>query len=316
MTERANGADGVMLREVREGLSKSPKELSPKFFYDERGSELFERITALPEYYLSRSERELLSRWMPEWIAEVRPRTLIELGAGSAAKTRTILDAMTNTGAAERYLPLDVSAKFLASATADLRRDYPALEVQPVVADITADLALPPGLPRPALFAFLGSTIGNFASEPAVALLARARAALQPEDRFLMGVDLKKDASVLEAAYNDAEGVTAEFNLNMLRVLNQRLGANFDLAAWRHRAFYNPERGCIEMHLVPDHAQAVEIPGAGSIKVDGGESIRTELSCKYDREGIARMFASAGMRITRWETDSRGWYAILLGAAA
>lgn len=316
MTEPANGADGAMLREVREGLSKSPKELSPKFFYDERGSELFERITALPEYYLSRSERELLSRWMPEWIAEVRPRTLIELGAGSAAKTRTILDAMTQTGSAERYVPLDVSAKFLASATADLRRDYPALEVQPVVADITADLALPAGLPRPALFAFLGSTIGNFAREQAVALLARARAAMQPDDRFLMGVDLKKDASVLEAAYNDAEGVTADFNLNMLRVLNQRLGATFDLAAWRHRAFYNAECGCIEMHLVPDQPQTVEIPGAGSFEVAGGESIRTELSCKHDREGVARMLASAGMRITRWETDSRGWYAILLGAPA
>jgi len=298
--------------ELRRGLSRTPKEVSSKFFYDERGSVLFEEITRLPEYYLTRTERSLLERVAPEWIAQVRPRSLVELGAGSASKTRIILDAMRATGTLHRYVPVDISAEFLADTSAALAAQYPELLTTPVVADISGEAELPRGLPGPVVFAFLGSTIGNFEHAAAVRLLRAVCEAMEPADRFLLGTDLHKSPEVLEAAYNDSQGVTAEFNLNMLRVLNALTGADFDPAAFRHRAFYDPERRRIEMHLVSTRAQRVTIPGAGVFEFREGEPLRTEISRKFDRAGVREMLAEAGLRLEHWRTDADGYYALAL----
>jgi L-histidine N-alpha-methyltransferase len=302
-----------MVEEVREGLSRPQKELPSKYFYDVRGSELFEEITRLPEYYPTRTERALLERWMPEWTAALRPRALVELGAGSAAKTRVVLDAMTAHGGTE-YVPVDVSADFLADTAEALRGEYPGLEVVPAVADISAEFELPAGLPEPTLFAFLGSTIGNFAPDEAAVLLRQVRRAMRPGDRFLLGVDLRKDPARIEAAYNDARGVTAEFNRNILRVLNREAGTDFDTDAFEHRAFYDREEHRIEMHLVAGAPQTVHLPGAGEVRFAAGESVRTEISCKHDRASVDALFAASGLAVERWETDPDGLYALVLGA--
>jgi L-histidine Nalpha-methyltransferase len=313
---RADGkpANLRMLAEVAEGLSAPQKELSPKYFYDQRGSELFEAITRLPEYYPTRTERALLEGWMPELMLELGTRTLIELGAGNAEKSRIILDAMHAAGSAELYVPIDVSASFLNQTAARLRLEYPGLRVEPAVADISEELNLPTRMPRPALFAFLGSTIGNFYPPAAIRLLGRVRAAMMPEDRFLMGVDLRKDVARIEAAYNDSQGVTAEFNRNMLLVLNQELGADFDPSAFDHLAFYEPVAHRIEMHLVSVRDQRVTIPGLDPIPVARGESIRTEISSKYDRASVAELFDAAGLRIETWPTDPHTPFGLVLGA--
>jgi L-histidine N-alpha-methyltransferase len=315
MTDTLSPAAAGMRAEIREGLGRAQKELPPKYFYDERGSELFEEITRLPEYYLTRTERALLQRWMPEWIGRLRPRSLVELGAGSAEKTRIVLDAIRDAVGGAAYVPVDVSAEFLEATALRLSAEYPTLDVVPVVADMTAGFALPPDLPSPTLHAFLGSTIGNFSPGEAVALLGRVRARMRPGDTFLMGVDLRKDPRVIEAAYNDAAGVTAEFNRNMLRVVNALAGADFDPAAYDHLAFYNTADHRVEMHLVARAPQAVTIPGAGEFTVDAGETIRTEISCKHDRASVTEMLAAAGMRLAEWETDEDGLYAILLARA-
>jgi L-histidine N-alpha-methyltransferase len=305
-----------ILREVSDGLAAPQKELSPKFFYDHRGSELFEEITRLPEYYPTRSERAILDTWMPSLVSSLGTRTLIELGAGSAEKSRVILNAMRDAGTAECYVPIDVSASFLSQTATQLRREYPGLVVEPAVADISEELNLPRHLPRPALFAFLGSTIGNFYPPAAIRLLQRVRAAMQPPDRFLMGADLRKDVARLEAAYNDSRGVTAEFNRNMLRVLNNELGADFDPDAFEHRAFYDTVAHRIEMHLVSVGPQTVRIPGLGDVAFEDGESVRTEISSKYDRESVAELFEAAGLRIDSWRTDPEGLFALFVGAPA
>jgi L-histidine N-alpha-methyltransferase len=309
-------ANPRMLAEVAAGLSAPQKELPPKYFYDHRGSELFEEITRLPEYYLTRAERALLARWMPRLTAVLGPRTLVELGAGSAEKSRIILDAMHAAGTAERYVPIDVSAAFLAETAERLRREYPGLIVTPAVADISEELNLPRGMESPVLFAFLGSTIGNFYPPAAIRLLGRVRAAMRLGDRFLMGADLRKDPALIEAAYNDARGVTAEFNRNMLRVLDHELGADFDPDAFAHRAFYEPEANRIEMHLVATRPQTVRIPGVGVVRFAAGESIRTEISCKYDVASLAALFAAAGLRLESWQTDAGNRFALVVGAPA
>ena len=305
-----------MLAEVAAGLAAPQKELSPKFFYDQRGSELFEAITRLPEYYPTRTERALLEGWMPELMAQLGTRTLIELGAGNAEKSRIILDSMRATGLAELYVPIDVSATFLSQTAAQLRREYPGLTVEPAIADISVELNLPRRMPRPALFAFLGGTIGNFYPPAAIRLLARVRAAMGPGDRFLMGVDLRKDIARIEAAYNDSQGVTAEFNRNMLLVLNQELGADFDPMAFDHLAFYEPVAHRIEMHLVSRREQRVEVPGVGAIRFAAGESLRTEISCKHDRESVAQLFEAAGLEIEAWRSDPDALFALVVGAPA
>jgi L-histidine N-alpha-methyltransferase len=310
-----SGAAVALLRaDVAAGLSRPQKEVPSKYFYDTRGSRLFESITALPEYYLTRTERALLEGAAPELVGALRPRSLSELGAGAARKTRLILDAMRGAGCAEVYQPIDVSAAFLARTAARLREEYPGLRVEPVVADFNDYHPDGGGLPAPRLYVFLGSTIGNLEPLAAVRLLARIRAALEPTDRLLLGVDLKKDPARLEAAYNDAAGVTAEFNRNLLRFLNRELGADFDLAAFEHRADYRADAGRIEMHLVSTMRQRVMIPEVGTFDFHPGESIRTEISCKYDRAQVDRLCGAASLAVEHWWTDAESLFALILAA--
>jgi L-histidine N-alpha-methyltransferase len=288
-----------MLRDVREGLTTTPKQLSPKYFYDERGSELFEEITQLPEYYLTRAERSLLERKVPAIVQSVRPCSLVELGAGSATKTRIILDAMRESGCAEYYVPIDVSRDFLEAAAAQLREDYPEMRITPVVSDITEPFVLPP-VASPTMVAFLGSTIGNFSREQAIRLLSHVARAMSPVDRFLLGADLVKSPEVITRAYNDAQGVTAAFNLNVLERLNRELGADFPLADFEHRAFYNAGQRRIEMHLVAREPLEVTIPEIGRINFQRGETIRTELSYKYDRSTLEDILSASGLAMEKW----------------
>jgi L-histidine N-alpha-methyltransferase len=302
----------AMLADVREGLARNPRELSPKYFYDERGSQLFEQITQLPEYYLTRAEREILSARTTGIVDAMAPRTLVELGAGSAAKTRVLLAAMQARIPCITYVPVDVSEDFLRQTRDALRRENPALRVEPVVADISVSLDLPPMLDEPVLFAFLGSTIGNFDGDGATALLRRVRAQMQSQDRLLLGTDLRKDKTVLEAAYNDAAGVTAEFNRNMLRVLNAELGSDFQPERFAHRAIYNDAEHRIEMYLHSVGAQTARVPGLEPIAFADGEAIQTELSYKYDREAVNALAESAELRVARWFTDAEGRFALSL----
>lgn len=306
-----------ILSDLREGLAGNPKELPPKYFYDERGSELFEAITRLPEYYPTAAEREILAERIPPWISELRPGSLVELGAGNADKTRTILDALVRERSGPTYVPLDVSGDFLRATARTLREEYPDLSVEPVVADFSRELPLPEDLPRPTVIALLGSTIGNFSRDASLRLLERIRRRLRARDRVLMGFDLRagsgKPASEIVAAYDDARGVTAAFNLNVLRVLNREAGSDFDPEDFAHRAVYDEDRHRIEMHLVALRDHRVEIPGLGSVDFREGEPIRTEISRKYDRERVEAIMASAGLAIDRWWLDSRGRYALAVG---
>ena len=305
-----------MLEEIRWGLSRPQKQLPSKFFYDTRGSELFESITELPEYYPTRTETGLLVTPVSDWVTEMGPASLVELGAGSARKTRILLAAMARRTPERTYAPVDVADDFLRATAETLRVEDPSLDVRPQVRDITWDLDFVDELPGPVLFALLGSTIGNFAREAAAELLSNVRSAMREDDLFLLGADLRpgagKSIERLEAAYNDEQGVTADFNLNMLRALNRDAGTNFDLASFRHRAFYNEEKGRIEMHLVAETAQDVQIPGGGVARIREGESIRTELSCKYDRQVLTGMLEPAHLEIARWCTDEDGLYSIAL----
>jgi L-histidine N-alpha-methyltransferase len=300
----------AMLADVRDGLSRRPRELSPKYFYDERGSQLFEEITRLPEYYLTRAEREILLARVSHIVELTRARTLVELGAGSASKTRILLSAMRRCSEAVTYVPIDVSEKFLEQTRDALERELPWLRVEPIVADMNIDIELPPVVDRPILFAFLGSTIGNFDTPSAVALLRRIAEHMGPDDRLLLGTDLRKDPRVLDAAYNDSAGVTAEFNRNMLRVLNAQLGANFLPERFAHRAFYNEADHRIEMHLHAVGAQSVHIPELGSIAFADGEGIRTELSYKYDRAAVEAFAEAAALSLSHWFVDSQARFAL------
>jgi L-histidine N-alpha-methyltransferase len=303
-----------MVRDVREGLTKTPKQLSPKYFYDERGSELFEEITQLPEYYLTRAERSLLERRISEIIAAVRPCSLVELGAGSATKTRLILDEMRSSGCAECYVPIDVSKDFLEGTALQLRADYPDIKITPVVSDITEPFTLPK-LASPTLIVFLGSTIGNFPREPAVRLLSHVERAMGPSDRFLLGADLRKDPGIINRAYNDSKGVTAAFNLNVLQRLNRELGADFPISDYEHKAFYSSDQHRVEMHLVARNAHRVVIPEIGEIRLQQGESIRTELSYKYDRATLEDILQAAGLVMEKWIAADDGSFALALARA-
>ena len=303
-----------MVRDVREGLTSTPKQLSPKYFYDERGSELFEEITQLPEYYLTRAERLLLEKKIPGIVASVRPCSLVELGAGSATKTRIILDAMRERGCAECYVPIDVSKEFLEATALQLQSDYSDVRITPVVSDITEPFALPP-VANPTLVVFLGSTIGNFPRAQAVPLLSHIAAAMGPADRFLLGADLVKDPEIINRAYNDSQGVTAAFNLNLLERLNRELEADFPVRDFEHRAFYDSEHRRIEMHLVARKAHTVVIPGVGEISFREGESIRTELSYKYDRATLEDILAASGLSMEKWMPADDGAFALTLARA-
>jgi L-histidine N-alpha-methyltransferase len=304
-----------VLRDVRIGLTKSQKELPPKYFYDHRGSLLFEAITGLPEYYLTRAERRLLLEWMPSLMRVHKPVVLVELGAGSGEKTRLILRAMRDAGRGKRYVPMDVSADFLEDSAGRMRTDLPWLEVEPVVADFTVSVPPRTAVDGPALFAFLGSTLGNLDTGDAISLLRNVRAAMRPGDRFLLGADLRtKPVERIELAYNDSQGITEDFNLNMLRVINRELGADFHLPRFGHRAFWSWAQRRIEMHLVVRETHHVSIPGLGPVRFREGESIRTEICNKYDRPQLAEMLRSADLVIETWRVDPQDQYAILVAA--
>lgn len=313
-----------MARNVRAGLLASPKDLSPwpKYLYDEEGSRLFEEITTLPEYYQTRAERSILSSAAGEIVARVRPAELIELGSGSASKTRALLDAMTGyrsgspNGRPPRYVPLDVSESALRESARALVAEYPALEVTGFVGDF--DNSLGRLLARPGdgarLVAFLGGTIGNFVPEKRRSFLAGVRAGLREGDRLLLGVDLVKDAKVLEAAYNDSAGITARFNKNLLKVLNRRLGGDFDPDLFRHRAFYDPGERRVEMWLVSERRQRATLADLDlRVPFEAGEGMRTEISAKFSRASVEEAFAGAGLTLLDWRTDDHSLFGLALG---
>jgi L-histidine N-alpha-methyltransferase len=303
-----------LAQDVREGLTADPKWLPPKWFYDARGSELFEEITRLPEYYLTRAESEILERLTPGLAEWLRPAELVELGSGSSRKTRMLLEAMHRHRGGRRYAPLDVSADALEGAAAALTASYPWLEFEGFVGDFTADL---PRVPREGrrLLAFLGSTIGNLDTGQRAALLRGVAASLRPQDRFLLGVDLVKDPAVLVAAYDDAAGVTAEFNRNMLRVLNRELGAGIPLDAFEHVALWGPEHARIEMRLRALRDLTVRFPTLDlEVHFAEGEQLRTEISCKFTRGQVERELAGAGLLLESWHQDSGNRFACAVAA--
>jgi L-histidine N-alpha-methyltransferase len=300
---------------VRDGLTRSPlKELPPKLFYDDYGSELFDRITQLPEYYPTRCERAILNRRAPEIAAATGAEELIELGSGSASKTRALLFAMAGAGTLRRYVPVDVSAAPVERSARELCEIYPGLEVHGLIGDFQSDLVhLPDGERR--LFAFLGGTIGNFFPEERIDFLAELRDRMGPDDRLLLGTDLVKDVAVLEAAYDDSAGVTAEFNRNVLRVVNRELGADFRIERWEHHAFFDPDRSWIEMRLRSLDDVVVQVPGAGiEAAFDAGEEIRTEISAKFTRERVDADLRAADLELEAFWTDDEGLFGLSLSA--
>lgn len=298
--------------DVLRGLTTAPRTLPPKWFYDKRGSDLFEQITRLPEYYPTRAEQEILTRRAPEIAAATRAATLVELGSGSSRKTRLLLDALTAGGTLSRYAPLDVSGSALEEAGEAIVRDYPGLRVAATVADFESDLALSDE-PGPRLLAFLGSTIGNFDAGQRGAFYRTLSLALSSDDVLLLGADLVKDEDVLIRAYDDAQGVTAEFNKNVLHVLNRELGADFDPDAFDHVAVWNTEHERIEMHLRARSAQTVKIPDLDlTAEFAAGEDLRTEISCKFRRESLTAELHEGGFTVRHWWTDPRDRFALLL----
>ena len=301
-----------MAEEVREGLTASPRWLPSKYFYDNRGSRLFEDITTLPEYYQTRTEERILTGIADEVVEHLRPAELVELGSGAGRKTRLLLAAMARAGRLERCLLLDINPLFLAESTRDLAREFPGLSARGVVGDFLDDLTLlGPGGDR--LAALFAGTIGNLHPAQAPAFLAGMAEQLAPGDGFLVGIDLVKDVDRLEAAYNDAAGVTAEFNRNILRVLNDRLGADFDPEAFEHVAVYDRALAWIEMRLRASRPQRVRIPAASlDLILETGEEIRTEISCKYTRSSFESLLPGSDLDLDRWYTDPEQLFALAL----
>lgn len=306
------------------GLSGEPKSLPPKWFYDARGSALFEQITALPEYYPTRTERSIL-RTEASAIAQLTgASTLVELGSGSSEKTRLLLDALRALGTLRRYVPVDVSESALVTAGAAVAAEYPQIDVHAVVSDFDSslgldavdDLAAGSG-EGPRLVAFLGSTIGNMTPAERAKFLARIRDELRPGDALLLGTDLVKDPAVLVAAYDDAAGVTAAFNKNVLSVLNAELGADFDPGAFDHLAIWDPDEEWIEMRLRSAASQEVHIPAIGlTARFAIGEEMRTEHCAKFRRSGVDAELAAAGLAMRSWWTDPAGRFGLSLSALA
>ncbi len=317
--ERRLPADyfAVSLRaDVLRGLAAPPRWLPPKWFYDAAGSELFEQITVLPEYYPTRAEQEILTDRAAQIAADTHARTLVELGAGSSRKTRLLLDALTDVGTLEQYAPLDVSASALTEAGVALCRDYPALRVAATVTDFETEFALPHDA-GPRLIAFLGGTIGNLDAEQRRRFFAGLRAALDDGDAFLLGADLVKDPDVLVRAYDDSQGVTAAFNKNVLHVLNRELDADFDPDAFDHHAVWNARDEQIEMWLRSRTAQTVKIRALDlTVEFDRDEEMRTEISVKFRREALIAELARAGFALREWWTDAAGRFALLLAVPA
>lgn len=302
--------DPEFMSDVLSGLRRQPKALPPKYFYDDHGSQLFEAICQTPEYYLTRTEIGMLRRIAPELASSVADGTvLLELGSGASVKTRLLLDAWPRLGA---YVPVDISPDALHAASERLRVDYPGLTLLPQVADFTRQLDVPAALKgRPVLVFFPGSTIGNFEHDQALALLLRLRRHLASGDRLLIGADQVKDLDTLHAAYDDAAGVTAAFNRNLLQRINRELDGDFDPGSFRHEARWNPAHSRIEMHLVSTRAQGVRVAGHG-FSFEEGESIHTENSHKYTRDSLAGLACAAGWELEREWTSTAPSFGVFL----
>ncbi|WP_089106103.1 L-histidine N(alpha)-methyltransferase [Streptomyces hyaluromycini] len=307
-----DATDAALRADVLTGLTATPKTLPPKWFYDARGSELFEQITELPEYYPTRAEREILHTRSGEIAAACGARTLVELGSGSSEKTRLLIDALTGL---EVYVPVDVSESALTQAGQALVAERPGLTVHALIADFTARLELP-ATPGPRLVAFLGGTIGNLLPAERAGFLASVRGLLAPGDALLLGTDLVKDEEVLVRAYDDAAGVTAEFNKNVLAVVDRELGADFDPDTFDHVALWDAENEWIEMRLRSRVAQTVKVPALDlAVDFTAGEELHTEVSAKFRRDGVTAELATAGLELTDWWTDSQGRFALSLSFA-
>jgi L-histidine N-alpha-methyltransferase len=305
-----------LANDVLDGLTRPFKEIPPKHFYDRRGSELFERICELEAYYPTRAEKEILSERAGEIVEITGAGELVELGAGAADKARTLLDAMQEAGTLRRYVPLDVSEQVVHDAARELVRDYPGLHVHGVIGDFERHLdRVPPADGVPRLVALLGGTIGNFPPGTRRSLLRRLGGLLGPEDRLLLGTDLVKDPAVVEAAYDDAEGVTAEFNRNVLRVINRELDADFPVERFDHVAFFDRRHEWVEMRLRAREACTVQIAGVGlEVEFAAGEELRTEISAKFTRERLEADFEAAGLALEEWYTDGERRFALSLAS--
>ncbi len=305
-----------MAVDVRAGLGRRPLTLPPKYFYDAEGSRLFDEITRLEEYYPTRAERAILVATVAEIAATTAARSLVELGSGTSEKTRLLIDALHRAGTLEAFVPFDVDPVILGLAADQVTEEFPGLAVSPVVGDFDHHLHDLPGT-GPSLVAFLGSTLGNFAPEQRARFFRDVRGVLDEGDHLLLGVDLVKPVERLVAAYDDARGVTAAFDKNVLHVLNRELGADFDVDAFTHRAVWDDEHEWIEMRLRSERAQRVHVPGVDLVlDLAAGEEIRTEISAKFRREGLSDQLVAADLRITRWWTDPAGDFALVLVAPA
>lgn len=295
--------------DVRLGLAQQSKRLPSKYFYDARGSRLFEQICAQPEYYLTRTELAIMREYAGAIAAVLGAEVLLlEYGSGSGIKTRLLLQHLQRPAA---YMPVEIAHDALAASVADLHAALPTLEILPVCADFTQPLALAPprGRRHRTVVYFPGSTIGNFDCADGVALLRKMRAEMGPNGGALIGIDLKKDPAVIEAAYNDAAGITAQFTLNLLVRLNRELGADFDLAAFRHQAMYNRIAGRIETHLISAREQEVHVAGI-TTHFAAGEAMLVEWSCKYTLEDFAQLAAKAALRVAQVWTDAEGLFSV------
>lgn len=308
----STGAIDELAADARAGLTSTPKSLPPRWFYDARGSELFEQITELPEYYPTRTETRILRAHAADIAAVAPVETVIELGSGSSTKTQLVLDAWQRAGTLRRIITVDVSASALAEAAVGLSARYPMAEVQPVRADFTRHLD---GLARSGRTAivFLGSTIGNLDPAERAAFFDAVRSVLEPADVLLLGTDLVKPAEVLVPAYDDGAGVTAAFNLNVLRVLNRELGGDLPIEAFDHRAVWNPVDERIEMRLRAGREIRARFARIGlDVHFAAGEELLTEISSKFRRDGVTAELAAAGLRLTHWWTDPDGYFALSL----
>ena len=308
-----------LAEDVLDGLTRPFKELPPKHFYDARGCELFDRITELPEYYPTRTERAILEERAHAIVAATGAAELVELGSGSAAKTRVLLDAMAAAEQLRRFIPFDVAESVVRESAEALVEEYPGLRVHGVIGDFERhlDRIPPPTLGEPRVVALLGGTIGNFPPGSRRRLLRTIAALLGPDDRLLLGTDLVKDPRVIEAAYDDAAGVTAEFNRNVLRVLNRELDADFPLAEFDHVAFFDRRHEWIEMRLRAQRPCSVLVGALGlRVELAAGEEIRTEISAKFTPERLTADYAAAGLRLAGWHTDPQERFALSLATPA
>jgi L-histidine Nalpha-methyltransferase len=308
----ADSAYQALRRDVLDGLAGSPKSLPPKWFYDSVGSDLFDQITRLPEYYPTRAEAEILRARSAEIALVAGADTLVELGSGTSEKTRLLLAALNDGGTLRRFVPFDVDANVLSAAGTAIQCEYPDIEIAAVCGDFEEHLSeIPDGGRR--LFVFLGSTIGNLTAEPRAEFLTALAGVMRPGDSLLLGTDLVKDTGRLVAAYDDAAGVTARFNRNVLAVINRELDADFDIDAYRHVARWNGEQERMEMYLRAERAQRVNIAALDlTVEFAAGEEILTEVSCKFRPDAVAAELARAGLRGTRWWTDDAGDFGLSL----